>query len=83
MIIDLLQQFLDADARQAGFAVGEVPSIWTARTQGRSTNNFWRNFRYVHTALRVLWHGVPVSSLAASPASAPAPALAGLAAKQE
>jgi dolichol-phosphate mannosyltransferase len=46
---------------RAGFAVGEVPSTWTARTQGRSTNNFWRNFRYVHMALRVLWHGVSVS----------------------
>jgi dolichol-phosphate mannosyltransferase len=45
---------------RAGFTVGEVPSIWTARTQGRSTNNFWRNFCYVRTALRVLWQGVPV-----------------------
>ncbi len=49
---------------RAGFRVGEVPSVWTARTQGRSTNNFWRNFRYVNMALRVLWHGVPVRTQA-------------------
>jgi dolichol-phosphate mannosyltransferase len=56
---------------RAGFRVGEVPSVWTARTQGRSTNNFWRNFRYVNMALRVLWHGVPMAgaSLAPTPAA--------------
>jgi dolichol-phosphate mannosyltransferase len=44
-----------------GVRVGEVPSTWTARTQGRSSNNFWRNFRYVATALRILWHGAPLA----------------------
>jgi dolichol-phosphate mannosyltransferase len=43
-----------------GVRCGEVPSTWTARTQGRSTNNFWRNFRYVATALRILRRGVPL-----------------------
>jgi dolichol-phosphate mannosyltransferase len=43
-----------------GVSVGETPSVWTARTQGRSTNNFWRNFRYVATALGILWRGVPM-----------------------
>ncbi len=51
---------------RAGFACGEVPSVWTARTQGRSTNNFWRNFRYVRMALRVLWHGVTVNNVTIS-----------------
>jgi dolichol-phosphate mannosyltransferase len=55
---------------RAGFAIGEVPSVWTARTQGRSTNNFWRNFRYVHMALRVLWHGVVVSQPLSPPLAA-------------
>jgi dolichol-phosphate mannosyltransferase len=55
---------------RAGFAIGEVPSVWTARTQGRSTNNFWRNFRYVHLALRVLWHGVAVSQQSSAPVTA-------------
>ncbi len=41
-----------------GVSAGEVPSTWTARTQGRSTNNFWRNFRYVAMAWRILTHGV-------------------------
>ena len=30
-----------------GVSVAEVPSKWTARTQGVSKNTFWRNFRYV------------------------------------
>jgi dolichol-phosphate mannosyltransferase len=51
-----------------GVSVGEVPSVWTARTQGRSTNNFWRNFRYVATALRILRRGVPLTHPAAQPA---------------
>jgi dolichol-phosphate mannosyltransferase len=41
-----------------GVSAGEVPSVWTARTQGRSTNNFWRNFRYVAMAWRILVRGV-------------------------
>jgi dolichol-phosphate mannosyltransferase len=60
---------------RAGFRVGEVPSVWTARTQGRSTNNFWRNFRYVRMALRVLWRGVIVTGAAtAAPAAVREPA---------
>ena len=42
-----------------GVRVAEVPSRWTARTQGVSKNTFLRNFRYVATALRVLGRGVP------------------------
>lgn len=37
-----------------GLPVSEVPSKWTARTQGASKNTFWRNFRYVRTALKIL-----------------------------
>jgi glycosyltransferase involved in cell wall biosynthesis len=42
-----------------GMRVAEVPSRWTARTQGASKNTFLRNLRYVATALRVLGRGVP------------------------
>ncbi|MDR3633399.1 MAG: glycosyltransferase family 2 protein [Isosphaeraceae bacterium] len=42
-----------------GYRLGEVPSRWTARTQGVSKNTFLRNFRYVAMALKVLVHGVP------------------------
>lgn len=41
-----------------GVSVAEVPSKWTARTQGVSKNTFWRNFRYVRTAVSVLFCGV-------------------------
>ncbi len=37
-----------------GVPVSEVPSKWTARTQGASNNTFWRNFRYVRMALKIL-----------------------------
>jgi glycosyltransferase involved in cell wall biosynthesis len=40
-----------------GVSVSEVPSRWTARTQGASKNTFWRNFRYVRTALSILAGG--------------------------
>jgi dolichol-phosphate mannosyltransferase len=40
-----------------GVSVAEVPSRWTARTQGASKNTFWRNFRYVRTALTILIGG--------------------------
>jgi len=43
-----------------GVSVSEVPSRWTARTQGASKNSFLRNFRYVRTALRILFRGVAV-----------------------
>ncbi len=42
-----------------GVSTAEVPTRWTARTQGVSKNTFWRNFRYVHMAYRILRHGVP------------------------
>jgi dolichol-phosphate mannosyltransferase len=54
-----------------GFSVAQVPTRWTARTRGDSKNAFWRNFRYVAMALRVLFRGVefraesPVSNRAA------------------
>jgi glycosyltransferase involved in cell wall biosynthesis len=41
-----------------GVRVAEVPSRWTARTQGQSKNAFLRNFRYVGMALRILVGGV-------------------------
>jgi dolichol-phosphate mannosyltransferase len=41
-----------------GVPVAEVPTVWTARIQGRSSNNFWRNFRYLRVALQILLHGV-------------------------
>lgn len=37
-----------------GVSVSEVPSRWTARTQGVTKNAFLRNFRYVGMALRIL-----------------------------
>lgn len=40
-----------------GFPVAEVPSKWTARLQGASKNSFFKNFRYVAVALRVLTRG--------------------------
>lgn len=42
---------------RAGARVCEVPSKWTARTQGASQNTFLRNFRYVDMALRILVGG--------------------------
>lgn len=40
-----------------GVPVAEVPTVWRARRQGRSTNNFLRNFRYVGMALTILARG--------------------------
>jgi hypothetical protein len=65
-----------------GVSVAEVPTRWTARTQGVSKNTFWRNFRYVRTALTILVRGVPFTprpapageSPAARPAARPVPA---------
>ncbi len=45
-----------------GVGVAEVPSTWTARTQGVSKNTFLRNFRYVAMACSVLAHGVPLKA---------------------
>ncbi len=44
-----------------GVSVSEVPSKWTARTEGVSKNTFWRNFRYLKTALVILFRGVAFS----------------------
>jgi glycosyltransferase involved in cell wall biosynthesis len=41
-----------------GLRVVDVPSRWTARVQGTSKNSSLRNFRYVATALKVLFRGV-------------------------
>ena len=41
-----------------GFPVAEVPTTWRARVEGRSTNNFARNFRYVGMAVSILARGV-------------------------
>ncbi len=48
-----------------GVSASQVPSKWTARTQGVSKNTFWRNFRYVHMAGTILWRGVPFTPSAA------------------
>jgi glycosyltransferase involved in cell wall biosynthesis len=41
-----------------GARVTQVPTRWTARTEGASKNTFWRNFRYVAMALRIRLCGV-------------------------
>ncbi len=46
-----------------GIPASEVPTTWKARAEGRSTNNFARNFRYVGMALSILYRGVACSSL--------------------
>jgi glycosyltransferase involved in cell wall biosynthesis len=40
-----------------GIPVTQVPSKWTARTQGASKNTFVRNFRYLAMALTILVRG--------------------------
>jgi dolichol-phosphate mannosyltransferase len=37
-----------------GFKMEQVPSVWVGRKEGQSVNTFFRNFRYVRTAFRVL-----------------------------
>ncbi len=44
-----------------GVPTAEVPTRWTARIQGRSTNRFLRNFRYLGMALRIRFRGVPLA----------------------
>lgn len=39
---------------RAGYRVGEVPTVWRQRRQGRSSNPLWRNLRYVWMALAIL-----------------------------
>jgi dolichol-phosphate mannosyltransferase len=41
-----------------GVPASEVPTTWRARTEGRSTNTFARNFRYVGMALSIIARGV-------------------------
>jgi dolichol-phosphate mannosyltransferase len=53
-----------------GLSVAQVPTRWTARTQGASKNTFWRNFLYVATALRILFRGVEFQSGQRAPAQA-------------
>ena len=50
-----------------GVPVAEVPTTWRARAEGRSSNNFLRNFRYVGMALSILLQGVSNSSFEAQP----------------
>jgi dolichol-phosphate mannosyltransferase len=45
-----------------GIPASEVPTTWRARTEGRSTNNFARNFRYVGMAFSIMARGVVYSS---------------------
>lgn len=46
---------------RVGVSVAEVPTIWTARVSGRSSNRFSSNFRYVKTALAILFKGVRIT----------------------
>jgi len=36
-----------------GVEVVEIPSVWKARTEGRSSNTFMRNFEYFRTGVKV------------------------------
>jgi len=45
-----------------GIPAAEVPTTWRARVEGRSTNNFARNFRYVGMAMSILARGVAYSA---------------------
>jgi glycosyltransferase involved in cell wall biosynthesis len=40
-----------------GFYIEQVPSVWVGRREGVSVNTFFRNFRYVKLALKVLIEG--------------------------
>jgi dolichol-phosphate mannosyltransferase len=40
-----------------GFYIEQVPSVWVGRREGVSVNGFFRNFRYVRLALKVLFQG--------------------------
>lgn len=42
---------------KAGARVAQVPTIWRARTKGKSAGTFWRNFRYGAMAIRILIQG--------------------------
>jgi glycosyltransferase involved in cell wall biosynthesis len=38
---------------QRGYTVEQVPTVWIGRTEGKSVNSFFRNFKYVNLAIRV------------------------------
>ena len=38
-----------------GFYIEQVPSVWVGRREGTSVNTFFRNFRYVRLAFKVLF----------------------------
>lgn len=40
-----------------GFLIKQIPSVWVGRQEGRSVNTFFRNFRYVKMAFKVLVAG--------------------------
>lgn len=46
-----------------GVSVAEVPTTWTARAEGRSSNRFSSNFRYVKTAIHILFQGVKFTEI--------------------
>jgi dolichol-phosphate mannosyltransferase len=50
-----------------GLPVAEVPTTWSARAEGRSSNNFLRNFRYVGMALSILIKRVSLTCPEAQP----------------
>ena len=37
-----------------GYRLTQIPSVWVGRREGRSINTFFRNFRYVKIAFRIL-----------------------------
>ena len=42
---------------RAGYRVGQVPTVWRRRKEGKSNNSFWVNLRYVGMALTILVAG--------------------------
>jgi glycosyltransferase involved in cell wall biosynthesis len=51
-----------------GVSVGQITTVWTARTQGASKNTFGRNFRYVAMALKIWARGATYCAETDSPA---------------
>jgi len=44
---------------KAGYSMEQVPSVWVGRREGSSVNTFFRNFRYVRMALKILFGKIP------------------------
>jgi dolichol-phosphate mannosyltransferase len=42
---------------QRGFRLDQIPSVWVGRKEGTSVNTFFKNFRYVKMAFRILAMG--------------------------